>query len=471
MIPGPAMLRRALQATMSTLAICACCAWAAADDDPVRGAEQVAPLGRTLKVLEKEVCGKSFAVTGTGAVWAFVPDGAPRFHEGKRVSATQPLFLGYDDDLESIIDPPAENRIAFFDKQQWHVVPWTEPLSQRDRNGPYGRIVAGVDNTVLVVGTETSLLVRGTRVVDHGDLWKLVESHSDLIRESFGLGVPHPTRRDRWRRHTLVVADQHGRIWCLHDERLRVLVDGQWLDCRESLIEAGSRHGFIDFIVPGPDHGYMFIGDHKLRHDGGVSFIASVEGERVVLKPAPHAIEGMGQYPALREANDALWIASPEGRSGGVSDIFTGQSAVRVDRNGKVTDVVRMSGYPLLSDPVGNVWLGGIRGGPEDRLNIVRDGKIAQQLKAPTKLGESSHDHDYMPVFCDSKGSVFAHAEHTLTQFVAEQQPPHRYRMASRYVWGETKGRPQAFSSQGYCISLVADDDVPLKMMYLTKLP
>ena len=137
------MLRVGFQATVSILAICAFCTWTAADDDDIRGRHQVSenhnrlgsaakhvkrvgPLGRTLKVLEKEVCGKAFAVTGTGAVWTFVPDGPPRFHEGKRVSATQPLFLGYDDDLQSITQPPARNRIAFFDKGEWHVVPWVE---------------------------------------------------------------------------------------------------------------------------------------------------------------------------------------------------------------------------------------------------------------------------------------------------------------------------------------------------------
>ena len=444
------------------LAICVCCASSAADDDQAR----------KLKVLEKEVCGKAFAISGSGVVWTFVPDGAPRFHEGKRVSATQPLFLGYDDDLESIMRPAAKNRIAFFDQGVWQVVPWVQPLSSRDRNGPYGRIVAGVDNTALVVGHETTVLLQGTRVIDHGELFDLVKRHSALIRKSFGLGVPHPIRPDRWGGHTSIVADPQGRIWCLHDDGLRVLIDDQWLDCRESLIKAGSRYGQIKFIVPGPDHRYLYVGDNKLRHDGGVSFIAKVEGNQVAFQSTHHAIESMGQYPAVREQNDAIWIASPEGRSAGVSDFYSGQSAVRVGPTGQVTSILRMSGYPLLSDPLGNIWLGGIRGGPKNQINTVRDGKVVQKLTAPVQLSETSHNRDYLPIFCNARGSVYVHTpEHELAHFVADKQSPNRYQLAERYVLDKGKGLPQAFSVQGYCISLVADDDVRLKQMYLTKIP
>ena len=463
------MLRRGyLAALLFLMGAGYCWQFSRANEDPVVREDASAPV---LQVLEQEICGKSFAVTGSGAIWTFVPEGPPRFHEGKRVSATQPLFLGYDDDLLSIYKPPARNRIAFFSDGKWQVVKWTEPLSRRDRNGPYGRIVAGVDNTVLVVGNDKALLIRGVEVIDHGEIFGLLKKHREIITQSFGLGVPYPIRRDRWRRHTMVISDKQGRIWCLHNEGLHVLMGDQWIDCRESLVEAGSRRGAIAFMVPGPDHNYLFIGDNKLRHDGGVSLIAQVDRNGVAFQPTHHAIESMGQYPAIRDRNQAIWIASPEGRSGGVSDIHTGQSAVRVDQRGKVVNIVRMSGYPLLSDPNGNTWLGGIRGGPEDQFNIVRDGVIIQRVKAPVRLGETSHNRDYMPMFCDANGSVFVHTDRGLAHFVADKQPPHHYRFTMYYALDTKLSFPQAYSVQGFCISLVADDDVPLKRMYLMKVP
>ncbi len=477
------MLRTEISRVVSLLVISTFCTMVGDDDvttssqDSGDGHQQGAVAGRTsaegpiLKSMEQEVCGRAFAVTGTGAVWTFIPNGPPRFHKGQRVPATKPLVLGYDDDLEAIIKPAAQNRIAFFDQGKWHVLPWAERLTRHDRNGPYGRIVAGIDNTVLVVGDDRALLIQGTKIVDSGSVLELLKKHRDVIRTSFGLGVPYPIRRDRWLRHTMIVADKLGRIWCLHDNHLHVLVDDSWLECRESLVQAGSRHGTIAFIVPGPDHRYLYIGDNQLRHDGGVSFLAMIKNGDVVFEPTHHAIDGMGKFPALLEQNDAIWIASPEGKSGGVCDIFTGQLAVRIDKDGQVSNTLRMSGYPLLNDSIGNTWLGGIRGGPDNIFNIVREGKVVQKLEAPVKLTESGYNGDYLPVLCDSPGSAFVYHDQGFTHFVADEQSPHHYQQAHHYTLEKPTGAPQSYSSQGYCISLDAYDDQAVKLMYLTRLP
>lgn len=442
-----------------------------ADDDQDLENENAGPLDDTLVVLEQEVCGKTFAITGTGAVWTFVPEGGPRFHEGKRVSATQPTFLGYDDDLLAIKEPPAENRIAYFDRGEWHIVPWAKSLSLRDRNGPDGRIVAGVDNTVLVVGKDTTLLIQDTKVIDDGQLLELLSSHRDIICKSFGPGVPHLNRLDRWGEQTMVVADPRGHIWCLHDEILQVLIGDQWHNCQDSLIKAGTRRGKLRFIIPGPDHRYFYVGDNKLRHDGGCSFLATFENDQVEFKPTFHAMRRMGPFPAVREGKDAIWIANPEGFAGNSSDLHTGQSAIRINQEGQATVTLRMSGYPLACDPNGNTWLGGIRGGPENQINIVRDGEIIQELTVTTKLNETFDEPNYMPVFSNSAGSVFVHSPEGLAHYVSNEKSAPRYQLSKHYSWKESMGYPEAISSQGYCISLVADDDVPLKLMYLTVLP
>ena len=429
------------------------------------------PEHSALDVLEKEVCGESFAVTGTGAVWTIAPEGPPRFHDGQRVSATQTLHLGYDEDLEPITRPPANNQITFFDRGEWQVVPWTERLNRRDRNGPNGRIVAGIDNTVLVIGDEKALLIQGTEVVGHGELVDLIREHRDLICRSFGPGAPHPIRRDNWNRHTMIAADERGRIWCLHDEHLRVLIDDVWLDCREPLVKAGDRNGAIAFFVPGPGHRFLYIGDQSLRHDGGMSFLAKIEDGRLALTPTHHAIEGMSRYPAVREQNDAIWIGSPDGRAGSRSDHFYGQSAVRIDRNGEESHVLKMSGYPVLWDPIGNMWLGRIRGSSDDLFNIVRDGVVIQQLDIPGQIDTIHPSSEFMPLFCDRPGSVYVYTASGLQHVVADEAAPHRYRVGRRYSLNKSKGTPRAYSSQGYCISLVAGQRVPLKWMYLATLP
>ena len=269
----------------------------------------------------------------------------------------------------------------------------------------------------------------------------------------------------------MIAADRQGRIWCLHNRDLRVLIDDTWLDCREPLIAAGDRNGAMAFFVPGPDHRFLFVGDGSLRHDGGMSFLARIEDGRLHLTATHHAIDGMGQYPAVREQNDALWIASPDGGAGSTSDYFTGQSAIRLDRDGRETHRLKMSGFPVLSDPIGNMWLSKIRGRSLDLFNIVRDGEVIQQIDVPGQIETTFRNSEYAPVFCDRPGSVYVQTEGGLQHFVADETAPDCYRTGQRYSLGTSQGILRAYSSQGYCISLDAGHDVPLKLMYLAKLP
>ena len=317
--------------------------------DLVEEAEK--PNALNLEISQKEISGETFAVTGSGVVWTIAPEGPPRIHEGKRVPATKSLHLGYDDDLESITLPAARNQITFFDQGKWHVVPWTKPLGRRSENGPQGRIVAGVDNVVLVVGGELTLLIQGTEVIDSGELSDVILQNRDLIRRSFGLGVPHPIRRDNWGRNTMIAADSEGHIWCVNDHELRVLVNGEWIESREILVEKGKRHGRIAFLIPAPDHRYFYIGDQSLRHDGGMSFLAKIQDGKLSLDATHHAIGGTSLYAAVREQNDAIWIASPDGRAASTSDSFFGQSAIRIDRNGDQTDRLKMVRLPRFVGP------------------------------------------------------------------------------------------------------------------------
>lgn len=429
------------------------------------------PAELKLEVQHREISSESFAVTGSGVVWTIAPDGPPRFHNGARVPATKPLHLGYDDDLESIIRPPAKNRIMFFDQGQWHIVPWTRPLDRRDDNGPQGRIVAGHDNVVLVVGGELTLLIQGTEVIDSGSLLDLIVKHHDRIRSSFGLGVKHPIHRDKWRQHTMIASDSHGHIWCLNDNRLNVLVNGTWIECRELLTENGSRYGIIKFFVPGPDHRYFYIGDQSLRHDGGISFLAWIENGKLRLKPTHHAIEGHGVYPAVCEGSDAVWIGSPDGRAAPMCDLFDGQSAIRIDRNGKQTDRLKMSGYPILSDPLGNMWLGKIRGNSQNHFNIVRDARVVQQIDIPVGHALQCQYSDCTPLFCDKPGSVYVYTVNGLQHMVADGETPHIYRKELCYSLGPASAVPRAYSEQGYCVWLVAGHDVPVNSIYIARLP
>lgn len=433
--------------------------------------EDGAPAELKLEVQHREISSESFAVTGSGVVWTIAPDGPPRFHNGARVPATKPLHLGYDDDLESIIRPPAKNQITFFDQGKWHIVPWTRPLDRRDRNGPQGRIVAGIDNVVLVVGGELTLLIQGTEVIDSGSLPDLIVRHHDRIRNSFGLGVKHPIHRDKWRRHTMIASDSQGHIWCLNDNRLNVLVNGTWIDSRELLTESGSRHGIIRFFVPGPDHLYFYIGDQSLRHDGGKSFLAWIEDGQLRLNSTHHTIRGHSIYPAVREGSDAIWIGSPDGQAAPMCDLFDGQSAIRIDRNGRQTNRLKMSGYPILSDSIGNMWLGQIRGSSKNHFNIVRDARVIQQIDLPVGRTLECQYSDYTPLFSDKPGSVYVYTVNGLQHMVADGEAPYIYRKGLCYSPGPAGAVPRAYSEQGYFVWLVAGHDAPVKLIYIAQLP
>lgn len=424
-----------------------------------------------LPVLKKEVSGESFTVTGAGAIWTIAPEGPPRFHEGKRVSASHSLHLGYDDDLQSIVQPPAKNQITFFDKGEWHVVPWTAPLNRLVRNGPYGRFVAGHDNTVFVIGDEKAILVQGTNVIDDGQFLDLIFKHRTLVRRSFSPRTPHPIRRDKWNRHSMITVGSEGTIWCLHDFDVHVLINDEWLNCRESFVKAGHRTGRMSFFVPGPDGRFVYVGDENLRHDGGMSIVAKVNKGNLSLTSTHHAIKGINRYPAVREENRAIWIASPDGRGVPQSDIFFGQSAVRINQNEEETHLLKLSGYPVLYDPIGNMWLGRIRGDSRNQFNIVQNGNIVQAIEIPGLVPEASPTPEYLQLFCDGPGSVYVHTSHGLQHMVADKDPPHHYRPGKCYSCGEAGDFPNGYSSQGYCLSLKAGYNVQLKYLHLTRLP
>jgi hypothetical protein len=202
-----------------------------------------------------------------------------------------------------------------------------------------------------------------------------------------------------------------------------------------------------------------------------VSFLAKIENGRLALTPTHHAIEGMSRYPAVREQNEAIWIASPDGHAGSTCDHFVGQSAVRIDRNGEETHRLKMSGYPVLSDPIGNMWLGRIRGSSDDLFNIIRNGEIIQQIEIADQIDTTHPNGEYMPLFCNGRGSVYVQTDRWLQHMVADEAPPHRYRKGRCYSRSKLTGIPLAHSSQGYYISLQAGQRVPLKFLYLTKLP
>jgi hypothetical protein len=447
---------------------------ALAADNPLDDLKVVEPEAGsviTLPVLKKEVSGEIFAVTGSGAIWTIAPEGPPRFHKGKRVSASQSLHLGYDDDLEPIGQPAARNQITFFDKGEWHVVPWTDPLNRGDRNGPTGRFAAGHDNTVFVIGDEKTILVQGMKVIDDGQILDLIFRHQTLVRRSFGSGTPHPICRDNWNRHTMIHVDSEGRIWCLHNFDLHVLINDEWLNCRDSFVKAGHRTGRMSFLLPGPEGRFLFVGDGYPRHDGGTSFLANVNEGEVTLTSTYHAIESHNRYPAVREQDRAIWIANPEGRAVPQADMYFGQSAIRIDQNGNETHRLKLSGYPVLSDPIGLMWLGRIRGGPPNQFNIVQNGKVVQTIQIPGIILEGKPSPEYQQLFCDGPGSVYVHTSHGLLHMVVDMDRSRHYRPGKWYSCGEAGDLSNGYSNQGYCLSLKAGYNVKLKFLHLTRLP
>jgi len=196
-----------------------------------------------------------------------------------------------------------------------------------------------------------------------------------------------------------------------------------------------------------------------------------VQEGKVTLKSTYHAIESHNRYPAVREKDRAIWISNPEGRAVPQSDIYFGQSAIRIDQNGKETNRLKLSGYPMLSDPIGRMWLGRIRGGRPNQFNIVQHGKVVQTVEIPGLIREGSPSTEYQQLFCDGPGSVYVHTSYGLLHMVADKDPPHHYRPGKWYSCGEDGDLSNGYSNQGYCLSLKAGYNVKLKMLHLTSLP
>ena len=371
------------------------------------------PHGRTnpsLHVVSHEIGPGPVTVSGDGTVWATNPEG----------------------------------RLICHTNNGWHTLPGSPfPDKTRGRATAIESMIPGLDGMVLVQNGDRAALCQPGKLIDSGDLFRVIEDQRDWLQYAFGPDKPRPEEKLALQ----IVVGGDGRIWCLHNRALRLLDGDLWYDATDALIAAGSRRGVTSILAPIGDGERVFVSDLSLRHDGGRSFFGQFEEGELHFAKAPHVLSRMSGFAgySLRDRDGALWIASTQGRAGNMSDVISGQESIRVIGPKQDVSLVN-SGHAHLQDRAGNIWFGRIRGQPIDQVNLWRDGRINQKLRVPAYAGEL--------LFSDCPGSVYAYTKTGLQHLVAADHQCSTYRTGTQYdlSWLDTSPHFQAYSCQGFAV-------------------
>jgi hypothetical protein len=285
--------------------------------------------------------------------------------------------------------------------------------------------LAGQGNVVLAQHRGGYALFRNDRFVASGPLRELIKNHRDIFAAAF---PPDFTPQQRQLR-ICIATDRGGHVWLVERQRLAVLVDGRWLEVEDSLKAAGSRDGSVQFVSTVGDGSKVYLSDFGLAHLKGKSFLAEIEGGKLVVSAAPHATSSAYLGLGLRDRSGTLWLPSQKMEPrGGATTQVTGHQTLRLGDGGLLGEPIDGM-WPLLIDRAGNVWLSELKSGrPSNRFSLWRDGQVVQQLDVPGIL--RAHG-----LFADRAGSVYVWTTLGLQHLVSEKaDAAGAFRLASTYA-------------------------------------
>jgi hypothetical protein len=204
----------------------------------------------------------------------------------------------------------------------------------------------------------------------------------------------------------------------------------------------------------------IFASDLALRHDRGRSFLGQLSQGRLVFTGAPHVIRHSEREPlAVRDREGGLWLPVTKGAAAGTADFMSGQLAVRI-RDRKVVEQLENSGWAVLADEAGSVWLTGVWGGATDLVNIWRAGKIIQRLTVPHYGGGL--------LVSDRPGSVYAMTAAGVQHLTADPPDFREYHIGQVFTVRGIIGTrlPEAFSKPNRLV-VVTYADTPERKRFL----
>jgi hypothetical protein len=357
-------------------------------NEPIMVYTPSAPETRTVLRMEKHpVQFPQYAVTDDGAVWLMEREDAP----------AQPAL------------PPQAGgnwggRLVRFNGKDWQTLE-TQP-SQAVQSMTPGR--GGV---LLVQGQAESILFRGEKAIDSGDLVELIEKNREVFQKSFGADAPRFSSYDlNARQSSQVVADKAGNIWRLEEGgRLLVLMGERWELAHAALVAAGSSAGVIAQIVPVGDGGKIYVMDRGGTPGRPRAFFGEVKDGKLSFVEAPKIESRGSESSRIRDAEGNLWTRGALRDSKGDSRL----QIVCLGAEG-VREKLDFVGVPKLVDQAGTLWVEK-NVGATAAYKLWRKGEWVQELTAPRGVRN-------LPVFSDRPGSAYVWTAEGLQQFVAE--PP-----------------------------------------------
>lgn len=364
-----------------------------------------------------------WAMTDEGAVWAHGPEG-----------------------------------LARFDGREWTDI---RPSQEEQPDS----LLPGKHDTMLLWSEHSATLYEGPHEIGSGERFTLLQQHRARIQKAFGPG--HSGGRSRGvgvrAENCGVQVDLAGNIWCWEPSgRLRVEVDGAWLEADEALKEAGSlagsRAGKVISAVLVGDGSKLYV----RTKDGGKTrknaFFAEVKNGKPHCVAAPRDVSWPDPPRHLFDHDGGFWI--------GVGTV-AGEVAYRVGREGR-TEEFRNVGLPVLADEAGDVWLEEGRGPIEDNFRIWRKGQLGQKLVIPQADSKTFF-------FSDRPGSVYAQTVSGLQHLVADGPNFDSYRLHKVYPVEGILGQAlsKGYSKHGYLAILTALDtrEESSYRLYLVRLP
>ncbi|MHC4402073.1 MAG: NHL repeat-containing protein [Planctomycetota bacterium] len=326
--------------------------------------------------------------------------------------------------LETFIDDLGDESTRYGEPQIVRIVNDEPPQVVSTELAKWRSLLPGRSGVVVAESRRRSAIFRGSKQVASGGPLEVLEENRELLVEAFGPGYL-PPHRHVGRTRFMLAGGIDGRLWCLREGALRLLVGRRWYDAHAGLKAAGSRSGLLEFLAPVGDGQTVFVSDLNLRHDGGRSFLGRLEEGRLRFTDAPHPLShGFRPLPVVRDADSGLWVPVTKGSAGGTSDFISGRNPFRVANDGRLEEI-DATGWAYLCDAAGNVWIGRPEGPSPGTFTLWRDGRFIQELQIPAYRNGL--------LFSDRPGSVYAYTAVGLQQMVAE--PPHfrEYRVGPAY--------------------------------------
>jgi len=359
--------------------------------------------------------------------------------------------------------------IARFDGRQWKPA---EPIGDI-RN--VKSFLPGQNGELLVKANRRFFFVIGDKLYTDQDLEALIAAHRKEFAAAYFMSAHllQGSLFTYYNRSFSVVADREGNIW-LHRRNpssLKVLTGDTWLDAEAPLRKMGSPDTKLKLIAGIGDGRMVYLTDFRSARENGVSCYGEVSDGEIVLAPAPCCEDSGKGSPRVRDHDNALWIMlrQPAGQRHGRPVYRKTLFRLFGDRE---QEVPLRTGYPVLCDKNGSVWLW--TGVSTDRgtFDIWAQGKLPQAVTIP---GMRHH------LLSDHPGSVFAWSTTGIYHLTAEDpNDPAKYTVKTVYPIDGLKGEIQRVehSSLGYMVVSTreneTDDQGGLRARYflsLIKLP